>query len=436
MRTRAGKEGINIVTLGCSKNVVDSEFLMKQIEANHLEVVHNSDSFRYKTAIINTCGFIRDSKQESVDTILRFIRAKEEGRIHHVFVMGCLSERYKKDLEKEIPDVDKYFGVNDIRDIVSTLGLDYRRELTGERHLTTPTHYAYVKISEGCDRSCAFCAIPLIRGKHLSKSIEVLEAEVRTLAGKGVRELILIAQDLTWYGIDIYKRQALPELLERLSDIRGIDWIRLHYAYPAAFPRDVIRVMKERENICNYLDIPFQHASDPVLALMRRNHTHGKDLELIDFIRSEIPDITLRTTLITGHAGEGEAEFDALKQFVRDVRFDRLGVFTYSEEEQTWAAVHYKDEIPEETKSMRAAELMAMQQDISASLNQRKVGKTLKVIVDGREGDHYLARTEADSPEVDNEVLIPVANRTLRKGHFYPVRITGAADYDLFGEAG
>jgi ribosomal protein S12 methylthiotransferase len=263
----------------------------------------------------------------------------------------------------------------------------------------------------------------------------VLEAEVRTLAGGGVKELILIAQDLTWYGIDLYKRQALPELLERLSDISGIEWIRLHYAYPAAFPREVIRVMKERENICNYLDIPFQHASDPVLTLMRRNHTHAKDLELIDYIRNEIPDITLRTTLITGHPGEGEAEFDEMKQFVKDVQFDRLGVFTYSEEEQTWAAGHYRDDIPEEVKHRRAAELMSLQQEISASLNQRKVGKTLKAIVDGREGDHYLARTEADSPEVDNEVLIPAANRMLRKGHFYPVRITGAADYDLFGEA-
>jgi ribosomal protein S12 methylthiotransferase len=408
---------------------------MKQIEANHLDVVHNADSFRYKTAIINTCGFIQDAKQESIDTILRFIRAKEEGKIHRVFVMGCLSERYKKDLQTEIPDVDKYFGVNDIRDIVSTLGLDYRRELTGERLLTTPSHYAYLKVSEGCDRSCAFCAIPLIRGKHLSKPVESLVQEASLLAGEGVKELILIAQDLTWYGIDIYKRQALPELLEKLSDVKGLEWIRLHYAYPAAFPREVIRVMKERENICRYIDIPFQHAHDKVLEMMRRNHNSRQNQELIDFIRREIPDVTLRTTLMTGHPGEGEEEFDAMKRFVRENQFDRLGVFAYSQEENTWAANHYEDSIPEEIKKARAADLMGIQQEISATLNAAKIGQTFLALVDGNEGDHYIARTESDSPEVDNELLIPHSEKKLKIGHFYRVRITGAEDYDLYGEA-
>jgi ribosomal protein S12 methylthiotransferase len=427
------KQTINIVTLGCSKNVVDSETLIRQLENNHLRVVHNEESFEHKTVIINTCGFIRDAKQESVDTILRFIKAKEEGHIRHVYVMGCLSERYKPDLEKEIPDVDKYFGVNNIDSIIEHLGLNYSRQLPGDRSLTTPSHYAYLKISEGCDRSCAFCAIPLIRGRHISRPMESLEAEAGLLASKGVRELILIAQDLTWYGLDLYRRQALPELLEKLSEVRGIEWIRLHYAYPAGFPKDVIRVMKERDNICRYLDIPFQHASDKVLSGMRRNHTREQNYRLIDAIRSEIPGITLRTTLMTGHPGEGKKEFGELLQFVRDIRFDRLGVFTYSEEEQTWAALHCKDSIPEREKKSRADELMLLQQQISKELNNNKLGLLLKVLIDGREGEYFVGRSEADSPEVDHEVLVTATGNPLETGEFYPVRINRVEEFDLYG---
>jgi ribosomal protein S12 methylthiotransferase len=425
---------INIVTLGCSKNVVDSEFLMRQINANSIGVVHNADSYKYKTVIINTCGFIQAAKQESVDTILRFIRAKEEGHIHHVYVMGCLSERYKKDLEHEIPDVDKYFGSNDLSVIIKHLGLNFKQSLVGERLLTTPSHYAYLKISEGCDRHCAFCAIPLMRGTHISRPIGVLQEEVRSLAGSGVKELILIAQDLTWYGLDIYKRQALPELLENLADIKGIEWIRLHYAYPASFPPGVLKIMKERDNICKYLDIPFQHASDKVLQMMRRNHSQQQNVELINSIRREIPGITLRTTLMTGHPGEGEAEFEELRQFVQQARFERLGVFTYSEEEDTWAAAHYADDVPPEVKKERAAELMRIQEGISKELNNNKIGKSIKVLVDGREGAYYTARSESDSPEVDNEILIPVHTRRLKTGQFYQVKITGAEEFDLYGE--
>jgi len=431
---RDQSDKINIVTLGCSKNVVDSEFLMKQIDANFIGVVHNADSFQYKTVIINTCGFIQDAKQESVDTILRFIRAKEKGLIRHVFVMGCLSERYKKDLEKEIPDVDMYFGANDLPGIIKHLGLNYKENLVGERLLTTPPHYAYMKISEGCDRRCAFCAIPIMRGKHISTPIEELREEAKSLAGSGVKELILIAQDLSWYGMDIYTRQALPQLLESLADVKGIEWIRLHYAYPAAFPRDVIRVMKERDNICNYLDIPFQHASDKVLKLMRRNHDSRQNYELIDFIRSEIPGITLRTTLMTGHPGEGEGEFDELRQFVSEVKFDRLGVFEYSEEEDTWAAENYEDSIAADVKKSRAAELMELQQGISNKLNMNKIGKSIKVLIDRQEGEYYIGRSEADSPEVDNEILIQASGKKLQAGQFCNIKITGAEEFDLYGE--
>lgn len=435
MRTKPDHiDKINIVTLGCSKNVVDSEFLMKQIDANLIGVVHNADSFQYKTVIINTCGFIQDAKQESIDTILRYIRAKESGLIRHVFVMGCLSERYKKDLEKEIPDVDMYFGANDLPAIIKHLGLNYRENLVGERVLTTPSHYAYMKISEGCDRSCAFCAIPIMRGKHVSTPIEMLTEEAKSLASSGVKELILIAQDLSWYGMDIYSRQALPELLEKLSDVEGIEWIRLHYAYPASFPRDVIRVMKERDNICNYLDIPFQHASDKVLRMMRRNHNSRQNYELIRFIRREIPGITLRTTLMTGHPGEGEDEFAELKQFVREVRFDRLGVFAYSEEEDTFSADKYDDSVPQDVKNARSAELMELQQGISKELNVNKIDKSIKVLIDRKEGEYYTGRSESDSPEVDNEILIPADHKKLHTGKFYQVKITGAEEFDLYGK--
>ena len=343
MRSRTEKStSINVITLGCSKNVVDSEYLLRQLEANHITVSHNDESDKAKTVIINTCGFIKEAKQESIDTILRFIRAKEEGLINHVVVMGCLSERYKKELESEIKDVDKYFGVNDLELIIKHLGLDYKQVLLGERLLTTPNHYAYLKISEGCDRNCSFCAIPIIRGRHVSKPKEVILQEARLLAAQGVKEIMLIAQDLTWYGMDIYKRQALPELLRELSDINGIEWIRLHYAYPAGFPREVIQVMKERDNICRYLDIPFQHDSDRVLQKMRRGHNQKQNHELIDYIRRQIPEITLRTTVITGHPGENQKEFEILRKFVENVEFERLGVFTYSEEEDTWLPVYTK----------------------------------------------------------------------------------------------
>jgi ribosomal protein S12 methylthiotransferase len=433
--TRAGKKTIiNVITLGCSKNVVDSEYLLRQLEANNIIVSHNAESDNAKTVIINTCGFIKDAKQESIDTILRYIRAKEDGLINHVYVIGCLSERYKKELENEIQDVDKYFGVNDLESIIEHLGLNYKRTLPGERFLTTPSHYAYFKISEGCDRQCSFCAIPIIRGKHISKPKEILLHEARLLAGKGVKELNLIAQDLTWYGMDIYKRQALPELLRELSEVDGIEWIRLHYAYPAGFPREVIRVMKERKNICRYLDIPFQHNSDAVLQKMRRGHNQKQNYELIDFIRNQIPEIALRTTVITGHPGETKKEFAELRRFVEKVEFDRLGVFTYSEEEDTWAARMYKDLIPEKTRRERADELMHLQQSISMKLNYNKIGSSFKVLIDGREGEYFAGRTEFDSPEIDNDVLISLAGNDLTTGNFYQTRITGAEEFDLYGE--
>jgi ribosomal protein S12 methylthiotransferase len=435
MHSRTEKStSINVITLGCSKNVVDSEYLLRQLEANHITVSHNDQSDKAKTVIINTCGFIKEAKQESIDTILRFIRAKEEGLINHVVVMGCLSERYKKELESEIKNVDKYFGVNNLESIIKHLGLDYKQVLLGERLLTTPNHYAYLKISEGCDRNCAFCAIPLIRGRHVSKPKEVLLQEARLLAAQGVKEIMLIAQDLTWYGVDIYKRQALPELLRELSDITGIAWIRLHYAYPAGFPREVIQVMKERDNICSYLDIPFQHDSDKVLQKMRRGHNQKQNHELIDYIRRQIPEITLRTTVITGHPGEDQKEFEILRKFVESVEFERLGVFTYSEEEDTLAARLYKDRIPEKTKRERADVLMLLQQNISMKLNYNKIGNSFKVLIDGREGEYFTGRAESDSPEIDNEILIPAEGRNLIPGNFYQTRITGAAEFDLYGE--
>jgi len=427
-------KGIQVVTLGCSKNLVDSEVLLNQIKTNRIKVSFNNEPGDARIVIINTCGFINDAKQESIDTILYFIKAKQKGLIDHVMVIGCLSERYKKDLEKEIPDVDKYFGVNDLESVIKHLGLNYRKNLLGERLLTTPSHYAYLKISEGCDRQCSFCAIPVIRGKHVSKPYENVIQEAELLAGKGVKELILIAQDLTRYGMDIYRRQTLAELLEGLSDVRGIEWIRLHYAYPANFPKDVIKIMKERENICKYLDIPFQHISDTVLKKMRRGHTQRQNYELIRQIRKLIPDITLRTTLITGHPGESKREFNELKRFVEDVKFDRLGVFTYSAEDDTLAARIYKDHISEKVKKERADELMQIQQSISLNLNHNKIGRLIKVLIDEREGDFYRGRSEADSPEIDNEVLIPVNETAPAIGTFYNVRITGAEEFDLYGE--
>jgi ribosomal protein S12 methylthiotransferase len=425
---------INIVTLGCSRNVVDSEFLMKQLEANKLQFIHDSDSEEAKTVIINTCGFIRDAKQESIDTILRFAKAKQEGKINRLFVMGCLSEKYKNELKVNIHGVDGYFGTNDITAILNTLGADYKKELIGERILTTPKHYAYLKISEGCDRTCAFCAIPLMRGKHKSRPIELIIKEAESLACKGVKELILIAQDLTYYGVDLYHKQRLPDLLKYISDVGGIEWIRLHYAYPAGFPKDIVSVIKERNNICKYLDIPFQHINNDILAGMKRGVNRDQIYELIDYLRNEIPDIALRTTLMVGYPGEGSKEFVELKEFVRRVKFDRLGVFTYSEEDDTWSALNLSDTVPENIKRNRADIIMKEQMHISKALNNNKIGELFKVIVDRREGGNYICRSEFDSPEVDNEVLVSQKDVKLNTGDFYTVKIYAADEYDLYGE--
>jgi ribosomal protein S12 methylthiotransferase len=435
MKTKISKTGaIRVISLGCSKNLVDSEFLMRQLQAGNLRIFHNADGNDARTVIINTCGFIRDAKQESINTILQYVKAKKDGLIDRLLVTGCLSERYKKELETEIPEVDQYFGVNNLEQIVRNIGIDYRKELSGERILTTPRHYAYLKISEGCDRTCSFCAIPMIRGRHISKPVENIINEARFLAGKGVRELILIAQDLTYYGIDIYKRQMLPDLLLRLSDIEEFSWIRLHYAYPAGFPKDIIRVMKERENICNYLDIPFQHINNKVLAKMRRNHNKLQALELIDFFRQEVPGITLRTTVLVGHPGEKEEEFEELLCFLKDARFERLGAFTYSEEENTYAAKNFTDSVAEKTKNKRLEKVMNLQRSISSEINEKKTGSVIKTLIDSVEGDYFIGRTEADSPEVDNEVLIEKTGNETEPGQFCNVRIISSDDYDLYGK--
>jgi ribosomal protein S12 methylthiotransferase len=407
---------------------------MKQLEASNIRVIYDSPPEKAKTAIINTCGFIKDAKQESIDTILQFVKAKEEGQLRYLYVMGCLSERYKEELKASIQGVDRYFGTEDIHSILIEIGADFKKELAGERILTTPSHYAYFKISEGCDRSCSFCAIPLMRGIHKSKSIETLVAEAKSLSAKGVRELILIAQDLTYYGIDLYGRQKLADLLKHLSDIKGIEWIRLHYAYPANFPRSVISVIRERENICKYLDIPFQHINDKILRDMKRGVNKRQIYELIELIRTEIPGIALRTTLMTGFPGEEKKEFEELREFVRDIKFDRLGVFNYSEEDGTWSAANLKNTIPEHVKRRRADIIMEEQMIISKTLNYNKIGQLIKVIVDGREGAFYICRSEFDSPEVDDEILVRVQNTRLETGEFYAVRIYAADEYDLYGE--
>lgn len=433
MRTKKKSSSINIVTLGCSKNLVDSEKLMGQLKGSNLSVVHNSDTSDARTVVINTCGFIKDAKQESVDTILQYVNAKEEGLIDDIYVMGCLSERYKDVLPAEIPEVDKMFGVNNIEDIVKTLGGDYKTDLVGERMVSTPPHYAYLKISEGCDRTCSFCAIPLIRGKHKSVPKEQLVDEANSLAKKGVKELILIAQDLTYYGVDIYKKQTLGDLLNDLAEVKGIEWIRLHYAYPKSFPKDVLQIMRERKNICNYLDIPFQHISDNVLRNMRRGINSSQTYDLIKSFREEVPNLTLRTTLLVGHPGEEEEDFQQLVDFVKDVRFDRLGVFTYSEEEDTYAAINYVNQIPEEVKQERADRIMEMQEEISRELNQEKVGTTIPVIIDRKEGEYFIGRSEGDSPEVDNEILI-TSDRNIKVGEFCNIEVTSADAFDLYGK--
>ena len=425
---------INIVTLGCSKNLVDSEVLMGQLKNKNTELIYDSNDLSAKTVIINTCGFIGDAKQESIETILRFAKAKESGEIDNLFVMGCLSERYKDDLKNEISEVDKYFGVNDISEIAKTINIDYKKELIGERYIKENSHFAYVKISEGCDRNCSFCAIPLIRGKHISRPIEEIIKEAEYLVRNGIKELILIAQDLTYYGIDIYKKNSLSELLIKLSDVKGVEWIRLHYAYPSKFPMDVLKVIREKHNICKYLDIPVQHISDNVLDNMRRGISKEQTISLLDKIRTEIPGIAIRTTIMVGHPGESKKEFDELKKFVKDAKFDRLGVFTYSEEEDTWGADNLKDKISQKEKDRREEEIMSIQEGISGSINSSKIGKTFKVIIDREEGDYFIGRTEYDSPEVDNEVLISNKNQKMKVGNFYNIQITDSDFFDLYGE--
>jgi ribosomal protein S12 methylthiotransferase len=425
---------INVITLGCSKNLVDSEVLMRQIEAQGIEVVHDGTNSDAGTIIINTCGFIRDAKQESIDTILEYVREKEQGRLERLFVMGCLSERYRNELAKEIPEVDQYFGVNDIRQVIKQLGGYLKNELLGERKLTSPGHYAYLKISEGCDRKCSFCAIPLIRGRQQSKSIEALVRETELLVEKGVKELILIAQDLTAFGTDLYGQRALPRLLNALTGVTGLSWIRLHYTYPAAFPEEILYQIRDFDNICNYLDIPFQHISDKVLSKMHRGITRNETLQLLDKIRTIIPEAAIRTTLLTGHPGEGEEAFSELMQFVQTARFERLGVFSYSEEEGTWGAANLKDDISKKVKLARLEELMQLQQSISHSINEKRVGETRKVLVDRKEGNYFIGRTEFDSPEVDNEVLIET-NKALVAGEFTDVTFTRAEPFDLYGKA-
>lgn len=425
---------INVITLGCSKNTVDSEHLMARLAAAGYEVLFDSDRTDAKVVVINTCGFIGDAKQESIDMILRAAAAKQAGKIERLFVVGCLSERYADELRAEIPEVDEYFGARTWDGIVRALGASEDPALATERRLTTPKHYAYLKISEGCNWKCGYCAIPLIRGGHVSVPMEELEEEARKLAAQGVRELMVIAQDTTYYGIDLYGRRMLAELLHRLCRIDGIAWIRLHYAYPAAFPDEVIEVMAAEPKICKYLDIPFQHISDAQLAAMHRRHTKAEAMELIRRLRTAIPDLALRTTLLVGYPGETEADFEELLEFVREVRFERLGVFAYSEEEGTYSAEQLRDDVPEAVKQERVERIMALQNEISLENNRRRVGRTERVIIDSRQGDFYVGRTQYDSPEVDQEILIPVGGRRLLRGHFYEAEVTLAADYDLYGE--
>ena len=433
MKTKTLKKNkVNVVTLGCSKNVFDSEVMMAQLKANNFDVEHESMSDDSEIVIINTCGFIDNAKQESIDTIIRYAEAKAEGLVDKVYVTGCLSERYKDDLEKEIPEVDAYFGTRDLPRLLKTLKADYKHELVGERLLTTPNHYAYFKIAEGCDRPCSFCAIPLMRGKNISTPIEDLVHQAKGLAAKGVKELMLIAQDLTYYGLDLYKKRALSDLINRLADVEGIDWIRLHYAFPAGFPMDVLDVMRERENVCNYLDMPLQHGSTKILQAMRRGITREKTEELIAQIRDRVPGIALRTTLIAGYPGETEADFQEMYDWVERSRFDRLGIFTYSHEENTYA-FSFKDDVSAKIKKKRADSIMELQSGISYELNQLKVGKEFKVLFDRVEGDYFIGRTEFDSPEVDNEVLIRKDEHFVRLGDFASVRINSADHYDLYG---
>jgi ribosomal protein S12 methylthiotransferase len=425
---------INVLTLGCSKNLVDSEKLLKQIQASGYMVTHDPDDVSADTVIINTCGFINDAKEESINTILDFVKARSEGLIENIYVTGCLSQRYKEDLKKEIPEVKKFFGVDSLNEILQELEIAPRQELLNDRVLTGPGHYAYLKVSEGCNRACAFCTIPGIRGKYKSRPLEEIIDEANLLAGNGVKELILVAQDLGYYGLDLYKEQKLPEKISRLLQIKSIEWIRLHYLYPADFPEELFSLMRENSRICKYIDIPVQHISDKMLKLMKRSHDGTKTRNLLNRIRKELPDAAIRTTLIAGHPGETEKEFEELKDFITQFRFNRLGVFTYSHEEGTYAYGNYNDKaISKRVKESRVAELMAVQQSISEELNRDTVGKVLKVIIDRREGDFFIGRSEHDSPEIDNEVLVSAKNELL-PGNFYDILITGSDDFDLFGE--
>ena len=429
MRTKSTQTNkINVITLGCSKNIYDSEVLMGQLKASGKEVVHEEEG---NIVVINTCGFIDNAKEESVNTILENIQRKEAGEIDKVYVTGCLSERYKPDLEKEIPQVDQYFGTTELPQLLKTLEADYKHELLGERVTTTPKNYAYFKISEGCDRPCSFCAIPLMRGKHRSTPIEDLVKQAKSLAKNGVKELILIAQDLTYYGLDLYKKRNLAELLEALAQVEGIEWIRLHYAFPTGFPMDVFDVMKREPKICNYLDIPLQHISDRILKSMRRGTTQEKTTQLLNDFRAAVPGISLRTSLIVGYPGETIEDFECLKNWVKEMRFERLGCFTYSHEENTHAHT-LEDDVPEEEKQRRASEIMELQAQISWELNQEKVGKTFRCIIDRKEGNHFVGRTEMDSPDVDNEVLVDATKYYLKQGEFVDLKIIEAADFDLY----
>ncbi|MGC4128003.1 MAG: 30S ribosomal protein S12 methylthiotransferase RimO [Bergeyella sp.] len=431
MRTKStGRKKINIVTLGCSKNVYDSEVLMGQLKANGKEVVHED---RGDIVVINTCGFIDNAKEESINTILDFVEAKNRGEVEKVFVTGCLSERYKPDLIKEIPDVDQYFGTRDLPILLKHLGADYKHELVGERLTTTPKHYAYLKISEGCDRPCSFCAIPLMRGGHTSTPIEKLVVEAQKLAKNGTKELILIAQDLTYYGLDIYKKRALGDLLKELIKVEGIEWIRLHYAFPSGFPEDVLDIIREEPKVCNYIDIPLQHINSEILKSMRRGTTHEKTNALLAKFREKVPDMAIRTTLIVGYPGETEERFQEMKDWVREQKFDRLGCFTYSHEENTHAYL-LEDDIPQEVKEARVEEIMELQSQISWEKNQEKIGQVFKCIFDRKEGNYFVGRTEFDSPDVDNTVLVSADNTYISNGDFAYVKITSAEEFDLYGE--
>lgn len=434
MRTKSLKKNkINVITLGCSKNVYDSEILMGQLRANGKEVTHEATKDEGNIIVINTCGFIDNAKEESINTILEYAEKKEQGLVDKVFVTGCLSERYRPDLEKEIPNIDQFFGTTELPLLLKALGADYKHELIGERLTTTPKNYAYLKIAEGCDRPCSFCAIPLMRGKHRSTPIEHLVIEAEKLAKNGVKELILIAQDLTYYGLDLYKKRNLAELLEALVKVEGIEWIRLHYAFPTGFPMDVLELMKREPKICNYLDIPLQHISDSILKSMRRGTTQEKTTKLIQEFRALVPEMTIRTTLIVGYPGETEEDFNILKNWIVEMRFERLGCFTYSHEENTHAYL-LEDDVPEEVKQDRAAQIMDIQAQISWELNQEKIGKTFKCIIDRKEGEHFVGRTEFDSPDVDNEVLIDASKFYLKTGDFVNLKIIDATEFDLYAE--